>query len=250
MEIQADQSEGISVSESVQPHALPMHAAPSEVELYRKVRSSMDSGQFEPGDRLPPERDLADLYGTSRHLIRRAIQRLELEGRLERAVGKGTFVAKPAGSLRFDSTEDAGTVSPIDVLEARLVIEPGFSDLLVLRATQNDFTRLEALLGKLEVALTQQEFREAGYSFHLGLAQTTRNPLLVQIFEMIVEARANAGWGKLQKLNDTAEARAIQAKSNRAILEALKERDAQLLRNLLRGHLGAMLASVTHSQEA
>jgi len=229
---------------------LPVQNTPGEVELYRRVRGALDSGQFEEGDRLPPERELAEHYGASRHLIRRAIQRLENEKRLIRAVGKGTFVARPAGMAVTDGmATDTGAVSPIDVLEARMVIEPGFSDLLVARATPNDLRRLDDLLGTLVNAKTQQEFREAGYAFHLGLAQTTRNPLLIKIFEMIVQARASAGWGRLQSLNDTPAARQAQAKSNQAILSAIKDRDADLTRKLMRGHLSAMLSAVAYSPE-
>ena len=241
-------SEGTSMTHAVMPDVAQVRLAPNEVDVYRKVRSSLDSGELEPGDRLPVERELAEFYGASRHVIGKAIQRLEKERRIERAVGKGTFVAQPQSETIENSASrhDAGTVSPIDVLEARLVIEPGFSDLLVARATQNDFLRLERLIAALEAATTQQEFREAGYAFHLGLVQTTRNPLLTKIFELIIEARAKAGWGRLQHLNDTTEARVAQAAANRLILDAVKDRDADLTRKLLRGHLGSMLSTVAY----
>jgi len=237
---------------AVMPDVAQVRLAPNEVDVYRRVRSSLDSGELEPGDRLPAERELAEFYGASRHLIRKAIQRLEKEGRIERAVGKGTFVAQPQSDEIEPSAlpDDTGTVSPIDVLEARLVIEPGFSDLLAARATQNDLLRLEGLIASLEAATDQQAFREAGYAFHLGLAQTTRNPLLTQIFELIIQARAKAGWGRLQHLNDTTEARAAQARANRLIFEAVRDRDADVIRKLLRAHLHSMLSTVVYHKDA
>ena len=223
----------------------------TEVELYRKLRRTLDDGTLEPGDRLPTERDLAQSYGTTRHLIRRAIQRLERDGRVLRYVGRGTFV-KPEGHTEEQAlVEDSAssTVSPVDVLEARLVIEPGFADLLVARATPSDFQRLNTLVQSIERAQTQQDFREAGYQFHLGLAQTTRNPLLIKIFKIVIEARAAAGWGRLKGLNDTPDARTVQATSNREILNAIVERDAGLTKKLLRNHFAAMLTAVAFQEE-
>lgn len=225
--------------------------ASNEVELYRKVRRTLDLGTFEPGDKLPTERELANANGTSRYLIRRAIQRLERDGRVVRFVGRGTFVSqvcKGSVDASLDDTAALG-VSPIDVLEARLVIEPGFSELLVARATNSDFQKLESLVQAIERAEAQQDFREAGYQFHLGLAQTTRNPLLIKIFKLVIEARAAAGWGRLKGLNDTAEARAAQAHSNRSILTAIMDRDSELVRKLLRNHFATMLTTVAFKQE-
>jgi DNA-binding FadR family transcriptional regulator len=130
-----------------------------------------------------------------------------------------------------------------------MAIEPGFADLVVGRATESDFDRLEGLLLSLEKAPTQQEFKEAGYAFHLEIARSTRNPLLIQIFETVIEARKAAGWGRLLSLNDTVAARQGQVRANRRILDALRERDAELARKLLRTHLGSMVAAVTFNAD-
>ena len=219
--------------------------APGEESIYRHLSTAISTGQFRPGDRLPPERDLAVHFGAARSLVRRAVQRLERERRVIRHVGRGTFVAS------LDPEQDAAPsfalphASPLDVLEARMAVEPGFADLVVARATAEDFERLDRCLDEMEQAPTQQEFREAGYTFHLELARATRNPLLVYLFEIIIEARARAGWGKLRALNDTAEARLAQVAANREIVRALKDRDGLHARQLLRSHLGKMVASVT-----
>ncbi len=217
---------------------------PSDVEIYRKLRDAIEARRFEPGDKLPPERDLAVRFGSSRNLVRRAVQRLERERRVIRHVGRGTFVAHADGAGDRSPAQLPSKVSPLDVLEARMAIEPGFADLVVARASEEDFARLESRLQEMAAAPTQQEFREAGYAFHLELARTTRNPLLVRIFELIIEARAAAGWGRLRSLNDTQDARAAQTAANREILTALRERDAELARRMLRGHFGRMVASI------
>lgn len=115
---------------------------------------------------------------------------------------------------------------------------------LVTRATEADFVRMKEHLDALERATDQQSFREAGHAFHLEIARATRNPLLVRIFEMIIEARARAVWNKLRYLNDHREAQLQQIESNRRVLQALLERDTARARQLMRAHLWSMIADV------
>jgi len=225
--------------------SLPAVATSAEQEIYEQIREAITSGVYRPGAKLPAERELAEHFGTTRGLVRRAILRLERQRLVTRHVGRGTFVVdQPEGTSLSHRESRLQHVSPVDVLEARMALEPGFADLAVARATEDDLDQLEGLLVSLEKAPTQQEFREAGYAFHLALAKVTRNPLLVNMFELIIEARLAAGWGKLLSLNDTAEARQQQAASNRAILDALRARDGALARKVLRHHLGGMVARV------
>jgi DNA-binding FadR family transcriptional regulator len=101
----------------------------------------------------------------------------------------------------------------------------------------------------IERAQVQHDFREAGYQFHLGLAQTTRNPLLIKISKIVIEASAAVGLGRLKGLNDTQENRTVEAKSNPAILNAVIERDAGLTRKLMRNHLSAFLSAVAFQEK-
>lgn len=221
-----------------------MVAGQGDTEIYRYLRNAIASGELEPGDRLPAERDLADQMKTARGPVRRAIQRLEREGSVVRHVGRGTFVFSPVPQIELNTTHSPDAASPLDVLEARMAIEPGFADLVVARASTNDFRNLSETLEQMSVAKSQQEFRELGYRFHMLLAKATRNPIIVLFFEQIIEARTNAGWGKLKGLNDTKEAQAVQVAANRGILDALKDRDADLARKRIRAHLGQMVSTV------
>ena len=220
-------------------------AAPSEQDVYRQIRDAIQSAAFKPGDRLPPERKLVEHFGATRNFVRRAILQLEREGLVSRHVGRGTFVLDADADLRPATAAPGITYSPVDILEARMVIEPGFADLIVARCTEEDFAKLEVALIRLEKAPTQQEFREAGYELHLELARVTRNPMLIRIFEMIIEARKAAGWRRLRALNETPEQRQSQAAANRSIVDALRDRDALVARRLIRTHFGQMVASIT-----
>jgi GntR family transcriptional regulator len=96
---------------------------PLHHQVYLDLRRALDSGEWRPGDRLPPERRLAARYGCSLITVRRALTELAREQRLERTRGKGTFVLRPrierdlAGRMSFTEEMQNRGLDP----ETRLV---------------------------------------------------------------------------------------------------------------------------------
>ena len=78
---------------------IPLHH-----QVYLDLRAAIDAGEWRPGDRIPPERELAERYGCSLITVRRALGDLARERRLERARGRGTFVSRPPINLDLDGT--------------------------------------------------------------------------------------------------------------------------------------------------
>src|SRR5918996_3947670 len=69
---------------------IPLHH-----QVFRDLKSALDAGEWRPGDRMPTERELATHYGCSLITVRRALDELVREGRIERTRGRGTFVLHP-----------------------------------------------------------------------------------------------------------------------------------------------------------
>ena len=86
---------------------LELGPVPLHHQVYLDLKAAIDEGEWQPGDRLPPERELARRYGCSLITVRRALDELSREKRLERARGRGTFVLPPLierpldGSMSF-----------------------------------------------------------------------------------------------------------------------------------------------------
>ena len=76
-------------------YRLELGPVPLHHQVYVDLKSSLDTGDYTVGGRLPPERELARLYGCSLITIRRALDELSREGRLDRHQGRGTFVLPP-----------------------------------------------------------------------------------------------------------------------------------------------------------
>jgi GntR family transcriptional regulator len=136
---------------------------PLHHQVYLDLRSALDTGEWRPGDLLPPERQLAGRYGCSLITVRRALGELTREGRLERTRGRGTTVLRPrierdfGGTMSFtEEMQDRGLdpetrlvasrpESAGEVVAAALGIEPGSPTLYVerLRAAAGEPLLLE-----------------------------------------------------------------------------------------------------------
>jgi len=196
------------------------------------------------GARLPEERELARQFDTSRATVRAALTALEREGLIERRQGSGTYVAfAPEADLSSFEIK-VPSVSPIDVMEARRVLEPGLAELVVRRITKDDLDRMAACLRAQENARDQTEFKMAGYNFHLEVARATRNPLIVVMYELLIAARAKARWATLLPLNDTTELKTEQTENLWAIHRALRDGDIEEASKRSYQSLSAMIQAI------
>lgn len=104
-------------------YRLEVGPVPLHHQVYVDLKSALDAGEYAVGERLPPERELARLYGCSLITIRRALDELSREGRLQRHQGRGTFVLPPrldrdiAGAMSFTEEMQRRGLDP----ETRLV---------------------------------------------------------------------------------------------------------------------------------
>jgi GntR family transcriptional regulator len=86
-------------------YRLELGPVPLHHQVYLDLASALDAGEWAPGDRLPPERELARRYGCSLITVRRALSELAREQRLERTRGRGTFVLHPRLELDFGGSQ-------------------------------------------------------------------------------------------------------------------------------------------------
>ena len=196
------------------------------------------SGALAPGARLPTERELSERFAVPRHALRRMLSQLAAEGAITRHVGRGTFLAAPSSPARDPQpSRSVMHTSPAELMEARLRIEPALAELIVTNATPADFARLETCLDKAESAESLDEFERWDAALHQALAAATHNRFVVCVLDMVAEIRDQAEWGKLKDRIVTPERRLDYQQEHRAIVEALKARDAERARECILTHL-------------
>ena len=201
------------------------------------LQRAIETGAYGEGDRLPPERELAATFQAARSTVRRALDQLEKAGLVSRRLGSGTFVGATTTANR--KTHDlADQVSPIQLIEARLAVEPFTTRLSVLHATRRNLDDMELVLKHAEESLADKDdFSKWDGEFHLLIAHASGNPLLINVYRQINHVRLHAQWDAMKEKILTPEVVAAYNQQHRDIFNALNERDAQGAYALITEHL-------------
>ena len=152
----------------------PVQTATTLEETVERLGTAIRLGLLGPGDRLPPERDLADQLGIARSTLRQALMSLTESGHLIalRGRGGGTFVSD-APPLAESSPADLSEGHWRDVLDERIAVEVGTVVLAAERAGAEDVLRLQRHVETMRgVCEDFAAYRRADVFFHLGLAET------------------------------------------------------------------------------
>ncbi len=207
--------------------------------LAADLMARMAAGDLKKGAKLPPERELSERFGVSRGAVRRVLAKFREQGLITQAVGSGTFVCAKAESLFQPQLVPAAPVhtSPAELMVGRLLIEPLMPGLIVQHATAADFQRMAECLDQAESARTIEEFEHWDEALHRSFAQATHNSFFLQVLDLTNKVREQGEWGRLKRISLTDETRRQYETQHRAIVNALKDRDAVLARELLTGHL-------------
>src|SRR5215471_10337339 len=159
----------------------PVSVARASSAIAEQIRTAILTGRLKAGDRLSPERELAEQFGVSRVTVRDALRSLEAMGLIEVKVGArgGAFVTAPNGSKVAQTMSDMMLMSattPEDIVEARLIVELGTVTLACARGTEEDIAALRALCERGSEALAAGTYsRDLSWDFHALLARAAHN---------------------------------------------------------------------------
>lgn len=131
------------------------------------------------------------------------------------------------------------------------MIEIGAIELVVARATDDDFARIRDRFEAVAAAADPSAFRALMFAFNLEIIRATRNQLLVAMYEMLIASRAKAGWDRLAYLVERPEQRAQSVAVCRELLDLLHQGDARRAAALRYRSLSAMIQTImTFPEEA
>ena len=165
-------------------------------EIHAELMAGIREGRFQPGQQLPNERQLAELYGSSRQQVRDALLILQEAGLVKRKVGSGTFLAEdmPAIIERMDAEVDVHAVhehSLLETVEARLILEPGTAALAARNISEAHLDRLRAALKAVREPASWLEFKSRIYLFARAYYEASGNSFLLWTFDQILSARVD-----------------------------------------------------------
>jgi DNA-binding FadR family transcriptional regulator len=169
-------------------------------EIAEQIRKELSHRRLRPGDRLPPERALAEQFGVSRNTLREALRSLENAGllRLQKGATGGAFVRESTGDAVVTGLRDMfhlGAIQPEHLTEARVLIESITVRAACERATAEDIKALKANIAAAEQAgLAKANFYDQAaihLDFHRILARATKNPVMVIVMEALIDVMSH-----------------------------------------------------------
>jgi DNA-binding FadR family transcriptional regulator len=208
-------------------------------EIVGQIEAAIASGSLKQGDRLPPERELAEIFGVSRITVRDALRTMEALGLLDIKVGAtgGAFVQSPPSEVvekTFGYMVRLASLDPDEVAEARFAVELNIGTLAVQRATPEDLGVLNEAIEQGRIALANGTY-DSSYSreFHALLARAAHNRAL----EIMVGSFRGAFSMAVVRAREPAEvAHRRSLEEHEAIAKGVTARDAAAVGRALADH--------------
>lgn len=206
--------------------------------IAEQLTAQIGSRALQPGDVLPPERELTQLYRAGRSSVREALRMLESRG-LIRPVGNGSFAVadfrSPLNhSFRLLLSLDEATMR--DIYEVRRVLECEAAALAAVRRGDADLARMTAAIEDMEAGLTApngDRYIDADLRFHLAIAEATGNRLLLHNMHALRDVIRRA----LTSIFQIPSSARSSLDKHRSIREAIAAQDPDRARSEMRTHL-------------
>ncbi len=204
-------------------------------QISRQLLENIINGTYQPGDRLPPERELAAIFDVSRVVVREALGSLQAWGIISVRHGRGTTV---------NAIDEWNTLDPqvilllhgdevIDqLMETRGIIEPELAALAAARITDEE---LELLRAQKDLPETDpmEVHVERDINFHLQIAKATHNPVLLMVLTSTSDLLREGRRRIFMVPGELAKARTW----HQTIYEAIERRDSQAAREAMANHM-------------
>jgi DNA-binding FadR family transcriptional regulator len=218
--------------------AMPFETITPPNRLYRQVadqlRHLFDAGEYAVGDRLPPERELAERMGISRPTIREALIALEVEGRVRIRVGSGIYVAEPPRNPAAPTTGEG----PFELLRAREFIESAVAEEAARLAGPADIAAIDEVLARMSRdALPSEAIIALDRDFHTAVAAILRNSVLVRVVGDLFDQRMTPFFERLSSYFENSDSWRSALAEHRAVRDAIAAGDPARARAAMGDHL-------------
>jgi len=211
-------------------------------QIVEKIEALINAGNYPPGSRLPPERELAENFEVSRPTIREAIIALEVRGRVEVKVSSGVYVLD-----NQPQQTEVQNISAFELTQARALVEGEAAALAALSITDEELESLNQTLIAME---NNDQPEQADREFHSIIAKATRNNALVLSIkeywklrefqpQIISSYKSVCGTSNQDRLEE-----------HKSIYNALKMRDSHKARAAMHAHFHRLINALFEASEA
>lgn len=206
-------------------------------EVAAQIQRLIGDGRLKPGDRLPPERELAEAFSVSRTSVRDAIRVLEMMGLLEPRQGEGTVVRDLSPDILVNPLASLlvrNRMRMAELLDVRKMLEPPVAGRAAVHATEAELAQLQDILRRQEEKVRRGELAiDEDSEFHYTIALAARNSVLLRVLDVLMDLlresreRSLQVAGRLHRSFD----------GHRRIMAALLAHDPALAEASMRQHV-------------
>ena len=214
----------------------------SKVTLYDdvlgRIRQLIQNGELKPGDKLPPERELAAQFGVSRNTLRESLKALSLIGMLDARQGGGNYISKDmnlqliSSSLKFVSVQELHEI--LNLLETRRALESATAYAAAKNATPRLIVNLRESTEELCKCIADPEL-SARYDaqFHMLIAEASGNPFLNELVKALKEPLMRV----MEKTTAIYNLRPYTVIYHEALVDSMAKKDPETARRMMCEHL-------------
>lgn len=205
--------------------------------VVQQIQRLIRDGLLKPGDKLPPERELVEMFQVSRSSLRDAIRALELMGLVEARQGEGTVVRKPSSDSLINPIaamllQERELVS--ELLEFRAMIEPALARRAATYVSAEDLKHLKNILRRQKEKVDRRELAiEEDSEFHYAIAKIAKNSVVLKVLDTFMDLLRESREKSLQ-----VEGRLQRSLAgHRQILQAIERHDPSAAETAMRRHI-------------
>lgn len=207
--------------------------------LEQRIRS----GQYAPGEKIPTEKQIVETFGVSRSVVREALASLKAEGLLQSKQGIGVFVSSPLPARPFSiqREEILQANSILQAQELRKSVEVEAAGLAALRWNDAQLEAIDRACDKLEQASRHRQGDSSleDFGVHMAIARATNNAYFPQFLSYLgdlIMLSLNLKY-RYSFMDADSDYRREALREHREVVEAIRQRDADKARSLMRAHL-------------
>lgn len=220
----------------------PIKPKKVSLQIAEQIRASILAGEFKPGDKLPPERELAEMFAVSRPSVREALNMLASSGLVEAYQGGGTVVKSLVELTQgspLAALIKAERARALDVIEVRKGMESWTAYYAAERALPDDLRNLEQIVAGMERNLSgMQSSEDLDANFHILIAKATHNIVWLHLMQTIFDAMKEFQQTVWRAVYLTTDDHLLLYRHHLRIFEAIKAKNTEEARQAMLEHLG------------
>lgn len=212
-----------------------IHKSSFSADITKQIKDKILNQEWKPGDKIPSENELCQLFGVSRVSVRSSMDQLRGQGLIMTYQGKGSYISKDALKILSDSFEGKIYIKKedyMDIIAFRSALEITSMDLLQERATDADLARICEALKKMEDSIGSiKEYTKADFQFHYSIILASHNKIFKAIIDQNKELFMN--YLEFQNMRKESDNFAYSIENHKAICNAIIARNFAEAKNIL-----------------